>query len=107
MFMRYRGGGVGHLYMRAIEIWLAETGWGSDDVPVPEGESGNNSSDHSSDGDGEGDDAADRSTNGDPSESDGSTHTTDSDLDPCSDVEKSSDEEDGETFEGELGFGGY
>ena len=32
MFMRYRGGGVGHHYMRAIETWLAETGWGSDDV---------------------------------------------------------------------------
>ena len=32
MFMRYRGGGVGHAYMRAIEVWLAETGWGSDDI---------------------------------------------------------------------------
>ena len=28
MFMRYRGGGVGHIYMRAIEQWLGETGWG-------------------------------------------------------------------------------
>lgn len=32
MFMRFRGGGVGHLYMRAIEIRLAETGWGSGDT---------------------------------------------------------------------------
>ena len=30
--MRYCGGGVGHLYMRAIEVWLAETGWGADDA---------------------------------------------------------------------------
>ena len=111
MFMRYRGGGVGHLYMRAIEVWLAETGWGSDDVPVPEGESGNISSDHSSDGDREEDDEADRSIDEDPPESDGSPCATDSEqedqLDPCSDIEKLSDEEDGETFEGELGFGGY
>ena len=29
MFMRFRGGGVGHLYMHQIEPWLDETGWGS------------------------------------------------------------------------------
>lgn len=26
--MRFRGGGVGHIYMRHIEPWLDETGWG-------------------------------------------------------------------------------
>lgn len=26
--MRYRGGGVGHTYMRVIEQWLWATGWG-------------------------------------------------------------------------------
>ena len=38
MFMRYRGGGVGHKYMRAIEKWLGETGWGCKipDIPVSE-----------------------------------------------------------------------
>ena len=29
MFMRFRGGGVGHLYMRQIEPWLDATGWGT------------------------------------------------------------------------------
>lgn len=28
--MRYRGEGVGHKYMRDIESWLWETGWGWD-----------------------------------------------------------------------------
>lgn len=28
MFMRFRGGGVGHMYMRYIEPWLDGTGWG-------------------------------------------------------------------------------
>ena len=26
--MRFRGGGVGHLYMRHVEPWLDATGWG-------------------------------------------------------------------------------
>ena len=29
MFMRFRGGGVGHLYMRHVEPWLDATGWGT------------------------------------------------------------------------------
>ena len=29
MFMQFCGGGVGHLYMRHIEPWLDETGWGA------------------------------------------------------------------------------
>jgi hypothetical protein len=29
MFMRFRGGGAGHLYMRDVEPWLDETGWGA------------------------------------------------------------------------------
>ena len=35
MFMRYRGGGVGHLYMRKVEQWLQKTGWGQD-IPKAE-----------------------------------------------------------------------
>lgn len=27
--MRYRGGGIGHLYMQNIEPWLNSTGWGT------------------------------------------------------------------------------
>ena len=36
--MRYRGGGVGHKYMRLIEEWLYETGWGHEipDIDVSE-----------------------------------------------------------------------
>jgi len=29
MFMRFRGGGIGHIYMRQIEWWLDATGWGT------------------------------------------------------------------------------
>ena len=27
--MRFRGGGVGHMYMRQVEPWLDATGWGT------------------------------------------------------------------------------
>lgn len=27
--MRFRGGGVGHMYMRQVEPWLDATGWGA------------------------------------------------------------------------------
>jgi hypothetical protein len=29
MFMRFRGGGVGHMYMRHVEPWLDAAGWGA------------------------------------------------------------------------------
>jgi hypothetical protein len=29
MFMRFRGGGIGHIYMRQVEPWLDATGWGT------------------------------------------------------------------------------
>ena len=29
MFMRFRGGGIGHRYMRQVEPWLDATGWGA------------------------------------------------------------------------------
>jgi len=43
MFMRFRGGGIGHVYMRQVEPWLDATGWGttwpslSDREPDPTG----------------------------------------------------------------------
>ena len=50
MFMRFRGGGVGHRYMRQVEPWLDETGWGTqwpslsnkdpDPSPSQQGDSG-------------------------------------------------------------------
>ena len=45
--MRYRGGGVGHTYMRAIETWLTETGWGSDDVLISADKDVDSDEDHS------------------------------------------------------------
>ena len=27
--MRFRGGGIGHIYMRQVEPWLDATGWGT------------------------------------------------------------------------------
>ena len=30
LFMRFRGGGIGHRYMRHIEPWLNATGWGTE-----------------------------------------------------------------------------
>ena len=47
MFMRYRGGGVGHLYMRTIEAWLVKTGWGADDLQMPKSSDSDNDSDDS------------------------------------------------------------
>jgi len=45
--MRYRGGGVGHTYMRAIEQWLWRTGWGCEipDIDVSEPQSGDGDND--------------------------------------------------------------
>lgn len=111
MFMRYRGGGVGHLYMRAIEVWLAKTGWGSDDTLVPEDESNSIDSNQGSEDDGEDNTSVDGHSDEEASRSDGSTCTTDSEQEDCSDLdpgaENSSHEEDEETVEGELGFGCY
>jgi hypothetical protein len=110
MFMRYRGGGVGHLYMRAIEVWLAETGWGSNDGLIPAGrddeleESGDSASESSSEERRRGGNSEDEVSEGDEE----STHTADSDgesgsdIDP--DIEYASSENDEETMDGEWGF---
>jgi len=37
--MQFRGGSVGHTFMRVLETWLAGTGWDSDitpDVAIPQ-----------------------------------------------------------------------
>ena len=50
MFMRYRGGGVGHLYMRAIEVWLTGTGWGANNALTsssPDSDTGSEDSENS------------------------------------------------------------
>jgi hypothetical protein len=112
MFMRYRGGGVGHAYMRAIEPWLTETGWGSDDIAVT------NSSDDESEDDAEepGDSGG---ANGGNLEGEVSDDETASNTTPISDQEDRQDvdldeeytgsegENETETFEGTLGFSGF
>jgi len=92
--MRYRGGGVGHTYMRAIEEWLLETGWGhsipeidvSEPLVAPEGEGQPQQ---------EPTPAEAGSDSGTGSDSDDSHKTGDGD----------SDEDNGEeTMEGEFGY---
>lgn len=86
--------------MRAIEAWLAKTGWGSDDTAAR--------LDQSSGGDSEDDGSSGR---GSDDESDRSSRTADSEQgdhsDHYADAENSSDEENEETIEGEFGFGCY
>lgn len=110
--MRYRGGGVGHRYMREIEPWLAETRWGSDDILT--------TIDPDSDVEMEENDEAlkknERNSEDEVSDVEGavSDATADSDraersdIDP--DAECASDKEgegDEETLEGVHGFGGF
>ncbi|KAF9783930.1 hypothetical protein BJ322DRAFT_1109780 [Thelephora terrestris] len=118
MFMRYRGGGVGHLYMRAIEAWLTETGWGADDSlmsTLSDSGSGSEDGEHdegkdsgdSHEDNSEGDSQDEASNEGDTS----SNHTTDSDADYSSDMDPDilheTDGDDNEdTLDGEYGFTG-
>lgn len=110
--MRYRGGGVGHAYMRAIEHWLTETGWGSDDIVVTNG-----SGDESEDGaeePGDSDDANDRNledkVSGDETASD-ATSISDKEDHQSEDLDDEStgleEEDETETLEGTLGFSGF
>ena len=106
MFMRYRGGGVGHLYMRAIEVWLAETGWGSDDWALLSTDEDTDSTEEDSEDGGE--NGSDRGSEEEVPEDDmASNGTTSSDGEQSagvdSDVELSS-ENDEETLDGEYGF---
>jgi hypothetical protein len=124
MFMRYRGGGVGHTYMRAIEVWLAETGWGSDDTPILGSDSDTGTSEDEDPGDNgnSGDDGADENTGPDPQrhdkgeseeeaseeeaseKGDTSDSSIESDQDPDHSDLYATDEENEETMDGEYGF---
>ena len=101
MFMRYRGGGVGHLYMRAIEVWLTETGWGSNDTLGPtnedidSGDALDDSEDNPGNGSGGSEDEVSEGTTG-------SDEDHGSGTDP--DTEHSSSENEEETMDGEYGF---
>jgi len=73
MFMRFRGGGIGHIYMRQIEWWLDATGWGTtwpslggkDPCPDPLSEDGNSPGHGSNNGE---DDVGDEGEDGDEDE---------------------------------------
>jgi hypothetical protein len=98
--MRYRGGGVGHTYMRAIEQWLWETGWGCKIPDIVEEEEGSSQQEEpileAEDGSDPGSDSDDPSESGTESEKD----------DPPESDEEDSDDilEDEETLEGEFGY---
>ena len=121
--MRYRGGGVGHLYMRAIEVWLAETGWGSHDSPTftnedsdseegskdsednEDGRVGGNSEDEVPEDDRVGGNSEDGVPEDDAVSDSGTVYSEqeiDPDVDP--DAEYLSSEDDEETMDGQYGF---
>ncbi|KAF9644427.1 hypothetical protein BDM02DRAFT_3190600 [Thelephora ganbajun] len=112
MFMRYQGGGVGHLYMRAIEAWLTETGWGSDDALAcnldsdadseEEGEDSGDSKDGRSNGNSE-DEVSDK-CDALPDRTTYSDQESGSDMDP--EAEYASGEDNEETLDGEYSFSG-
>ena len=114
--MRYRGGGVGHLYMRAIEVWLAETGWGADDALMSSSLDSDTSPEDSEDdenedsGDGNADDSnedsQDETSNEGDTSSNRTTESEDTDYSSDGDHDKlyATDEDNGETLDGEYGF---
>jgi hypothetical protein len=111
MFMRYRGGGVGHIYMRAIEAWLAETGWGSDDTPTFDTNEDSDSEGSSEDSGDSEDDRTSRNSEDEVLEDDAvslNSETTGSeqeiDPDVGSDVEYLSSDDGEETMDGQYGF---
>ena len=92
--------------MRAIEAWLAEIGWGSDNILASKDESESFDPNQSSEDDGE--DGA--SVNGHSDEEVARTDSEQEDLsgpDPDPDAEDLSAEEDKETVEGKFSFGCY
>lgn len=97
MFMRYRGGGVGHTYMRAIEQWLWETGWGWKTPDVVEEDSEESSPQQ------EGSILAEDNSD---SESDPNNLSQSGEGESEEEVPESEDEifEDEETLEGEFGY---
>ena len=109
--MRYRGGGVGHTYMRAIEVWLAETGWGSDDILTPTDAKGIDLEDNVRDtehGEGSGNQG---NLEGEVSEDEAALDREEPDQDHRPDAdpdhEYTADGQDEETVEGEYGYGRY
>ena len=107
--MRYRGGGVGHLYMREVEQWLRETGWGCD-IPDAEEKQEDVLAKEGSDL-GVGDDPEELGS--EPDEGDepylelGEPENGEEDLDPESDEGDDENEiiEDEDTIEGGYGYG--
>jgi hypothetical protein len=104
MFMRLRGGGIGHIYMRQIEWWLDATGWGrawpslggrdpSPDLPSEDNDSpahrSHNREDDVGDEDEDGDENENENENeGDVDDEDGEDQEHPEESDDNSDVEE-------------------
>ena len=108
MFMRFRGGGIGHIYMRQIEQWLDTTGWGTTwpllrgedpnpDLPSDNGNSpghGIDGVDEDEDEDGDGDGDEDRGEDEDNDAGEGDVDDEDGeDQEQPVDSDEDSDEE--------------
>ena len=103
MFMRFRGGGIGHIYMRHIEWSLDAAGWGAtwpplggkDPNPDPPSESGNGPERNVGNGEngvddddgGEGEDEDDEVNERDTDNEDGEDQEQPEDSDGDSDAE--------------------
>ena len=105
--MRYRGGGVGHTYMRAIEIWLAETGWGSDDVLLFMGEDVDLEEDTEHGAEGGNDENLEVEEPEDEAALDRTEPDQDNGPDADPDHQYMADGQDEETAEGEYGYARY
>jgi hypothetical protein len=102
MFMRLRGGGIGHIYMRQIEWWLDATGWGrawpslggrdpSPDLPSEDNDSPAHRSHNREDDVGDEDEDGDKNENeneGDVDDEDGEDQEHPEESDDNSDVEE-------------------
>jgi hypothetical protein len=101
MFMRFRGGGIGHIYMRSIEAWLDSTGWGKswpslsnrDLNPDCDDTEASTPGQHSSTNEGDGEESGDSSDEVDEDVDDDDGEDPEQLMD-TEDEEESSDEED-------------
>jgi len=102
MFMRFRGGGIGHMYMRSIEPWLDSTGWGKswpslsnrDPNPDCNDAKASTTGQHSSTNEGDGGESGDSSDKVDEDVDDDDGEDLEQLVDTEEDEEESSDEED-------------
>lgn len=91
MFMRFHGGGIGHRYMRRVEPWLDDTGWGAtwptvsnrvpDPDPIQHGDKSNNGQNTEDEDDGGSEVEDTELRGGEEEEGDDPEHPEEEDLD--------------------------